>query len=252
MAAYSPMKLHILGCYSPYPPAHGAGPGYLLQSEDTKVLLDCGSGVVSKLGQVCDVASDELSAVILSHLHADHFCDLLVLRYARFLGMRAGKASTLPVFAPKEPAPERSSLPFLDALNLATIEHGSSLQIGDLHLSFASTLHPYPTLAVKASIGGRTLVYTGDTAWHEPLVDFCQGADLLLAEASFLEENKGANAASHLSAHDAGRLAELANVKRLVLTHFYPPEQLHLLLAEAQRQFSREIVLARSGLVITV
>lgn len=246
------MKLHILGCYSPYPPSHGAGPGYLLQSGSTKVLLDCGSGVVSKLGQVCDVTSDELSAVILSHLHADHFCDLLVLRYARFLGMRAGKASPLPVFAPSKPELERSSLPFLDALKTSTIQQGSSLHIGDLQFDFASTLHPYPTLAVKASIGGRTLVYTGDTAWHEPLVDFCRGADLLLAEASFLEKNKGANVASHLSAHDAGRLAEMAGVKRLVLTHFYPPEHLDSLLAEAQTQFSREIILARPGLIIDV
>lgn len=246
------MKLRVLGCYSPYPPADGAGPGYLLETTTTKVLLDCGSGVVSQLGRVCDLTNGELSAVILSHLHADHFCDLLVLRYARFLSMRAGKATPLAVYAPSKPDLERASLPFLDTLSISTIQQDSSLSISEMKFDFAGTLHPYPALAIKATVDDRSMVYTGDTAWHDDLVDFCRGTDTLLAEASFLEQNKGTNVALHLSARDAGRLAQMAGVKRLVLTHFHPAASLDLLLAEAEAQFAGEITLASTGLVLDI
>ncbi len=252
MADFPTMKVHILGCYAPYPPVNGAGPGYLLEHATAKVLLDCGSGVVSNLGQVCDLQNSDLSAVILSHLHSDHFCDLLVLRYARFMGMRAGQASPLLVLSPEQPPLERSLLPFLNTLDIRPIIHENTIDIAGIRFDFTRTKHIYPAYAVRAMVEGKTLVYTGDTAWQDNLVDFCQNADLLLAEASFLEKNKGANTAEHLSAGDAGRLAQAAHVKKLVLTHFWPADDLMAIREEARTQFSGEIILAASGLTIEV
>jgi len=246
------MKLHILGCYSPYPPALGAGPGYLIEHASTKALLDCGSGVVSNLGKVCNLQSNEPDAVILSHLHADHFCDLLVLRYARFIGMKHAQANALRVLAPDQPALELSLLPFRDALDLDTIDPRQEYLVGGIRFEFVRTSHPYLTYAVKATVDGKSLVYTGDTAWNDELVSFCHNADLLLAEASFLEKNKGANTAEHLSASDAGRLARLAGVKKLVLTHFWPKEDLPALHEEAKTLYQGEIVLASMGLIVSL
>jgi len=245
------MKLHILGCYSPYPPSLGVGPGYLVEHGATKVLLDCGSGVVSNLGKVCNLQMNEPDAVILSHLHADHFCDLLVLRYARFLGMKNAQANALRVLAPDQPVLEYALLPFRDSLDLETINPEQRYFFGDIKFEFARTLHPYITYAVKATVAGKILVYTGDTAWSDELVAFCDNADLLLAEASFLEKNKGANIAGHLSASDAGRLATLAGVKKLVLTHFWPHEDLSALYEEAKTMYQGEVVLAATGLILS-
>ena len=82
------MKLTILGKYGPYPAAGGACSGYLIEQGSTRVLIDCGNGVLSRLQQVCKIK--DLSAIVLSHLHSDHMADMLVLRYALEIGRVRG------------------------------------------------------------------------------------------------------------------------------------------------------------------
>ena len=72
------MKLTILGKWSPYPPAGGACPGYLVEADGVRILLDCGSGVVSSLHRVG--TAFDLNAIVISHLHPDHFTDIYPLR----------------------------------------------------------------------------------------------------------------------------------------------------------------------------
>jgi len=65
------MKLTVLGCYGPYPKARGACSGYLLESQDTKILIDCGNGVLSRLLEYCGNLNN-IDAILISHLHPDH------------------------------------------------------------------------------------------------------------------------------------------------------------------------------------
>ena len=74
------MKLTVLGTSGPFPRPGSACSGYLLESDNARILLDCGSGVISRLLQICDVSA--LDAVVLTHLHFDHCSDIGVLRYA--------------------------------------------------------------------------------------------------------------------------------------------------------------------------
>jgi len=244
------MQLTVLGCHSPYPPAGGAGPGYLLTEGEVRLLLDCGSGVVSKLGQYIDLRKGDLSAVVLSHLHADHFSDLLVLRYARMLGMARGVATALPVYCPAEPAVERAVIPFREVLAVRHIDEHFRFGLGAMTFSFYRTKHVYPCYAVRVEAGGSSLVYTGDTEWDEGLVDFAALADVLLVEASFTEQDKGQNLAQHMSARECGILAEQAMVGQLILTHLPPSGDNAELLAEARAAFSGEVILAFSGLTL--
>ena len=64
------MKLRVLGCHGPYPPAGGCTSGYLLENDGKALLMDCGAGVMGRLAQYWDAAN--LEAVLLSHLHFDH------------------------------------------------------------------------------------------------------------------------------------------------------------------------------------
>lgn len=242
------MKLHIVGCYSPYPPYNGAGPGYLLEHKGVKVLLDCGSGVVSHLRRVCDFREGELDAVVLSHLHSDHFCDLLVLRYAHFKTMQEGKAGPLLVHAPNSPTLERELLPFRDVLNIQPVDKETKIAFGEMNVSFYQTNHSIPCYAMRIEAGGRSLVYTADTTWDDELVRFAAKADVLLAECTFLEKDKGLNVPKHLSALDCGRLAQEARVKKLVLTHLWPEYDPELLEQEAKSKFYGSIVVASMGL----
>lgn len=246
------MELTILGCYSPYPPVDGAGPGYLLEHSGAKVLIDCGSGVVKELGRHCNFRAGELTAVVLSHLHTDHFCDLLVLRYAHIKTMLEGKAPSLPVYCPDKPEVERAIIPFRDVLDIETIDENSSLTLGGMEFTFYRTDHSYPCYAMRVAAEGRSLVYTADTAWDEGLVEFAKGATLLMAEASLLSRDKGSNPAKHMTAGECGQLAERAGVNRLILTHLWPEYDTNDLLTEARAVFGGEIILAASGLKVGV
>ncbi len=74
------MRVTVLGKSPSWQDAGGACSGYLVQHDDTTVLLDCGNGVFGKLRRFVDYV--DVDAVVLSHLHADHFLDLVPYSYA--------------------------------------------------------------------------------------------------------------------------------------------------------------------------
>ena len=74
------LKITVLGKSPSWQDAGGACSGYLIETDRTKVLLDCGNGVFGKLREHADYT--EIDGVIISHLHADHFLDLVPFSYA--------------------------------------------------------------------------------------------------------------------------------------------------------------------------
>ena len=74
------MRLTVLGKSPSWQDAGGACSGYLVEDNGTRVLLDCGNGVFAKLRERIDYV--DVDAVVISHLHADHFLDLVPYSYA--------------------------------------------------------------------------------------------------------------------------------------------------------------------------
>ena len=75
-----PLRITVLGKSPSWQDADGACSGYLVEEGDHAVLLDCGNGVFGKLRCVRDYV--DIDAVVISHLHADHFLDLVPYAYA--------------------------------------------------------------------------------------------------------------------------------------------------------------------------
>ena len=228
------MKLTVLGCNGPYPAAGGACSGYLLEAGDTRVLLDCGTGVLAALTAI--MPPESLDAIVLSHLHYDHMSDMLPLIY-RMQGKKR-----LPVYAPLEPAPVRALLE--GAFDLRDIAGDG--RVGEIAFTALPVRHPVPCCAVRYAAEGKALCYTGDTNTCPELTSFAAGCDVLLADGCFTDalwaENK-----PHLSARLAARLAREAGAKACVITHFTPGCDEKALLAEAREEYP-EAVLARAGL----
>ena len=218
------MKLTILGCNGPYPSSGGACSGYLLSEGETHVLIDCGTGTLANLSR--HIPWEALSAVVLSHLHYDHMSDLLPMQYALQFHPRE---NPLPVYAPLTPAPVRA---LLDApcYDLRSME---DMRIGEIDFCFHPGRHPVESFALRASCGGRTFAYTGDTNECDGLDAFLRGADVLLADAG-LSAADWRMEAPHLSAERCARLAERAGCKKLLLTHLNPKYTPELLESEAR------------------
>ena len=223
------MILKILGNNGPYPAPGGACSGYLLSSDsgDTRILIDCGTGVLNRLMDECSL--DDLDAVILSHLHYDHMSDMLPMQYALQLNPRPKQ---LPVYAPDEPEGVYALLdcPYYD------LWPAEDLTIGEMRVTFTPARHPVPTNAICVQCDGRRFVFTGDSNQDALLELFCDGADLLLADCGFSSSDYKFTA-PHLSAELCGRLAKNAHAKYLLLTHLNPKYDPEALLNEARVEF---------------
>ncbi|HML49183.1 MAG TPA: MBL fold metallo-hydrolase [Clostridia bacterium] len=240
------MKLTVLGCNGPFPEAGEACSGYLLQSGWHSLLLDCGSGVLSKLARHLPFAA--LDGLVLTHLHADHMADVLVLRYALEFARNGGeRTQPLPVWRPSEPTQWAA---LLEGTPVFEIHEPISGTLGPWRLSFLPVRHPVPAYAVRAEADGRALVYTGDTNVCPGLGDFAKGADVLLADAAFPRERWRAEL-PHMSAWHAGELAAQARAGRLLLTHFAPGSDRALLQEQARESFA-SAACAQPGLSVEI
>lgn len=235
------MKLTVLGANGPYPSAGGACAGYLLSSDSgkTRLLLDCGSGVLARLAGLCPVS--ELSAVVLSHLHFDHMSDMLPMQYQ----LDFEREAPLKVFCPATPARPRSLLG--GKLDLYPMRDAS---VGEMRLEFLPVNHPVETYAVRVSCDGAAMVYTGDTNLCPALSLFSDGAALLLADAG-VSEADWTDEKPHMNPRLCAELAREARAGMLVLTHLSPRYDAGALLDEARPIFPN-VRLAEAGLRLRV
>ena len=221
------MRLTILG-RSPASPNPGeACAGYLVEGGGARVLVDIGPGVVAQL--VRRHHPDELDAVVVSHMHADHMLDLVTLRYVYPWRARP-KDERLQVVLPPGSADQVLDLArgvgnarhFEDCFRLSEHDGSSTLAFGGLSLSPIATQHYIPCWGFRIEADGRRLAYTADTAPCGGLTDLAADADLLLSEATLRSLDEDAEAPEprgHLTPAEAGDAAREGRSRRLMLTH---------------------------------
>jgi ribonuclease BN (tRNA processing enzyme) len=249
------LSLTILGSGTILPAkGHGCA-GYLLQTDVGPALIDCGPGTLYRLTEI-DAAVTGVNPILISHFHLDHVSDLGPLLVSRWLATLEGGDRRLTLVGPAE---LRGHVKWLGKrvdeiadlrLDIRGIEPGTPLTLGRLaasatvrsdaarataagNSSTAQVPGAGPFLRIEAGLTGHTgtsvcyrltdergavLFYSGDTDYNEELLPLMQGADLALLECSMPDERK---VEGHLTPRLAGRLARMAEVKRLVLTHFY-------------------------------
>jgi ribonuclease BN (tRNA processing enzyme) len=269
-----PMQLTVLGCRSGMPADGQASSGYLVTTAGSTVLLDCGPGVATALSAVA--APGELTAVVISHLHADHCYDLLPLgksllhtRAARLLAERGGDpvaalrdigtdGPRVPLHVPQgaKAVFDRlaalfpvSTAPVLDrafdiAFDVREYRPHDRFALPDAEVSLHPLHHAAPACGTRIDTGRATLAYTGDTGPTDGLDSLARDADLLLAEATLDTPDRSGH--GHLSAADAGRVAARNGVRELVLTHFpsSDPDLLAARQAAAEEHFAGPVRIA--------
>jgi len=247
------VRVTVVGCAGSFPSADSAASCYLVEHEGVRIVLDMGSGALGPLQRYTSLR--DLSAVLLSHLHADHCLDLTGLYVARRFDP-TGPQPAIPVYGPEGTAARMArayDIPETPGMtrefDFRTWPDSDVVHIGPFAVTTALMAHPVPCFAMRVEAGGRTVVYSGDSGPTEALVDLARGADVALFEASFLD---GVNPPDlHLTAREAAQHARAAGVGRLVLTHLvaWNPREASL---EQADDFGGEVVLAEPGMVIEV
>lgn len=215
-------SITVLGAATPYPAPDAACSGYLLRAGATKVWVDAGFGTFQNLQR--HVAPAELDAIWISHLHLDHSHDLQTAFYGLAYG-QMGLRAPIPVYGP----PGWLAKYFGDHAGLFSdvaevfepheIAEDWTGRFGDLQLSVCRVRHSQPAYGLRAEYGGRVLVYSGDTAPCDSLVELAAGADLFVCEADFDSPEQRTEYVLHSTPEEAAAMAAAAGVKKLMITH---------------------------------
>lgn len=251
----------ILGSGTAIPKADRGSPSVaLFLDRDPPVLVDMGPGTLRQL-TLAGIDYEKVSHIFLTHFHPDHTLDL-----AHFL------------FASKNPSVLERRRPFVlsgptglqEFLRAFEAPYGSWLTLpprlmaveefetrgpferdyGLFRVRSLPVQHTPNSLAYRFEAeNGKSVVISGDTGFCEEMVDLAMDADLLILECAFPE---GEGMEGHLTPSEAGRIATLARVPRLVLTHFYPQILMRGMAQDCRRTYHRELILAEDLLRIRV
>ncbi|WP_010529889.1 MBL fold metallo-hydrolase [Lentibacillus jeotgali] len=240
------MKLTILGYWGGYPAPDSATSAYMLEKDDFTLLIDAGSGSLSKLQNTKHVM--DLDAVILSHYHHDHVADIGVLQYAWLVQSYIRESNDiLPIYGHTEDQEGFKSLTHKNTEGIA-YNPAAVLEIGPFSITFLKTDHPVPCYGMRITDGETTLVYTADTAFKAEWYDFAKDADFLITDCNFYEDQDG-SAAGHMTSKEGAMIADKANVGKLILSHLPQYRNNNDLVKEAEQYFHGSIELAAEGLV---
>ena len=259
------MRLTVLGKSPSWQDAGGACSGYLLEEDGTAVVIDCGNGVFGKLRERIDYV--DVDAVVISHLHADHFLDLVPFSYALTYAPRQQ-----PVPVDRWPGTDDPACPVLhappgardtfrrvvgawgnddlieNAFDLREYDPASELEIGPVRVRFRPVPHFTETFAmlISSTNGSGRIVYGADSSPTDALAELARGADLILVEAT-LPRPERTGVRGHLTPGEAGEHARAAGAKRLVLVHISDELDADWARREAEQSFGGRVEVAMEG-----
>jgi ribonuclease BN (tRNA processing enzyme) len=251
------MKLIVIGSGSSVPVGGRNGPGFWIEGEEARVLVDCGPGVLPALSRhVPDWTS--MTHIVLTHFHIDHVVELpailFALRHAPGIEDRTepleilGPPGTAGLVEDLESALGRDFTQLHFDVALRELQPGSEHAIRPgCTLRVLSVPHTDESLALCIEERGACLGYTGDTAASDELAPFFRGCDVLIADCSLEEPSESIE---HLSVAETALLASDAGVARLVATHLFPGLDPGTVKKRLEAVFSGRVQVAHDGLSI--
>ncbi len=218
-------RVTIVGSGTSAPQLETPASGILIETASIGILIDCGQGVIRELMPVRDPRG--LDAILVGHLHADHYIDLVALRYllpwADYTGRR------IPVLLPPGGRQRMWELAAAISERVGFFDHtfgvleydpAAVLTIGDLTIELIPGRHYVPSWGFSIrDRTGRRVVISGDTGPNEALVEAARGADLFIVESTLLSAAEDDEVRGHLTVDEALDMGERAGVGRTVLVH---------------------------------
>lgn len=253
------MRFTAIGTSAAYPGPNNACSGWLVQQDGLNLLIDCGTGVIARLQQILPLP--DITAILISHMHADHFIDLLPLRYALKYGPNPNGAEPR-LFLPPGGAQVLRDIvtplagdgdPLEPAFRVAEFNPDKPLQLDGLELTFAPATHYVPSWSTRLESNGARAIYTSDTGPSETVARLARGAELLITEATYQSlAEESPTQRGHMTGDEAGQLARKAGASYLVLTHHWPHRDPAVAKEQAHQTYSGKIDIAQPGAVYEI
>ncbi len=251
------MRVIVLGGSGTYPRPGEACNGFLIQESGADILLDFGTGCMANLLKTVDFT--RLDAVVISHMHVDHYLDLYPLFYA--MRFHLDKPWGLPLYAPRGALATMGKIMGEDSraylervFTPYDLQVGESFRAGPLQVQCYPAFHPVEAFCLRLeTVDGpaRTLGYSGDTAPCPGLVEAARGVDLFLCEATMIN-SFAEHAHGHMTSAGAGQAAREAGAARLVLTHIWPTFDREQSRSEAAEAYDGPVDVALQDMILDI
>lgn len=244
------MEITILGCGAALP-AHGRHcSGQVITVDGHRYMIDCGEGTQTQL-RIAHQKLQSMTRIFISHLHGDHVFGLPGLLSTMHL---CGRKDPIDIYSPK--GLQEILTPFFSVcgshIDFEVRYHvisGNQILLEDnkvrvtafpLHHSIETYGFSFEELSPRHP---RRYVYCSDTGYSEDLIPHLLHADLACLESTFTHKYAPlALEKGHLTARQAAQLAQAAEVKQLMLTHFSARyKELDPVLEEARAVFPNTI-----------
>jgi len=249
------MRLTVVGSGTSQPQPETPASGLLIETESTAILVDCGQGIIRELMGIRDPR--ELDAIVIGHMHADHYIDLVSLRY--LLPWEGVASAHVPVLLPPGGKARLDALAtaiserprfFDDAYSVLEYDPAHRIHVGDLTIAFVPGQHYVPAWGcLVTGPDGARIAISGDTGPSDAFVEAARGAAVVVVEATLSDSAFDDPRRGHLTAEEAIEMANQAGVPRVVLVHFRAELQERLDRACAARPGA---IAGRPGLSIEV
>ncbi|MEF8835336.1 MAG: ribonuclease Z [Candidatus Thermoplasmatota archaeon] len=212
------MKVTLLGTSGGIPIPGRAQSGILVETSDKKILLDCGMGIPLRLSEA-GVKAEDIDLICITHGHLDHIQDLTSLTKASWLRSKEAEYQIIIPSNLKERLIDFWKV--LDEYRRTELTFevlGNEQDYKDnVTITPFKTKHTDISQGYEIFKGEKKVVYTGDTAPCEKVVEKAKNADILIHELSNIEE-------TDFHTNPKGLISKLngVDVEELVITHFYP------------------------------
>lgn len=221
------MRLTILGTGSARPVGDSAQSGVLVESGDTAILFDIGSGIAKQVE--ARIGATNLSALFVGHYHADHWIDIGPMRYKFPWGEPAPRP--LPVFLPPGGREKLDHLAaainerpkFFDpAFDITEYETGQRFEIGPITVVPHAVGHYVPAYSMEITgPDGERIIYAGDMGPSELVIDLARDAEVLILEATLENGTTDDARRGHLDTPEAIDHVVRSNARQGILVHYW-------------------------------
>ena len=250
------MKYTVLGSGSCVPDPTKNSSGGLLEINGILILVDCGTGVLHSIPR-SGYDYKDIDVVCLTHFHLDHVNDFGALLFAMNHDPECNREKELLVIAPNGFTEFFKKLNQLYNNTLKTSfdivireMENDHLDFDGIHVQTLLTFHLENSIGYRFSYNGETVCFSGDSKYCDNLVSLCKDVDLAVLECSFYAAVN--YECAHLNPDLISKVLARVDVKKVLLTHFYPHTDDHPIAEYIARKFTGEIWIAKLGKSYTI
>jgi len=220
------MKIQFLGCGDAFGSGGRFNTCFMVDSADSRILIDCGASSLIAMNR-CGVDPNSIDVILLGHLHGDHFGGVVFLlvqahaaskreRPLLIVGPRTTEQRVMEALRVLYPGSENNPWQFDLRFEEYEIEQEwGSGAISVMAYQAAHSAGEGPACALRVTVDGKTVTYSGDGGWSEGLAKAASGADVFIAEAHFYDKP----VKHHMSLVTLMEHLDDIAPKRLILTH---------------------------------